>query len=152
MWLSLKECISLLTFSLPLWLSLLKVTKESWWTKLPVEHCEWNLHYSATWPFLKSGRLKEVPLYFLTSVINRIGHFHFHFHFQTLTFKMRPSAQSFLQKWLLFAWEWKTISISKAEHLTSFWYRGLGKLGNGLLDVTEWNEPYQPFQALCIVA
>ena len=65
---------------------------------------------------------------------------------------MRPSAQTFLQKWLLFAWEWKTISISKAEHLTSLWYRGPGKLGNGLLDVTEWNEPYQPFQDLYIVA
>ena len=65
---------------------------------------------------------------------------------------MRPSAQSFLQKWVLFAWEWKTISISKAEHLISFWYRGPGKLGNDLLDVMEWNEPYQPFQDLYIVA
>ena len=31
-------------------------------------------------------------------------------------------------------WEWKIISISKAEHLTSFWYRGPGKLGNGLFN------------------
>ena len=62
-------------FSLPLSLSLLKVTKESWWTKLPVEHCEWNLHYTVTWPFLKSGCLKEVQLNSLSSVINRIGHF-----------------------------------------------------------------------------
>ena len=46
---------------------------------------------------------------------------------------MRPSAQPFLWKWVLFAWEWKIISISKAEHLTSFWYRGPGELGNGLL-------------------
>ena len=52
---------------------------------------------------------------------------------KTLTFKMRPSAQPFLWKWVLFAWEWKIISISKAEHLTSFWYRGPGELGNGLL-------------------
>ena len=37
---------------------------------------------------------------------------------------MRPSAQPFLGKLVLFAWEWKIISISKAEHLTSFWYRG----------------------------
>ena len=51
---------------------------------------------------------------------------------KTLTFKTRPSAQPFLWKWVLFAWEWKIISISKAEHLTSFWYRGPGKLGNGL--------------------
>ena len=28
-------------------------------------------------------------------------------------------------------WEWKNISISKAERL--FWYRGPGELGNGLL-------------------
>ena len=52
---------------------------------------------------------------------------------KTITFKMRPSAQPFLWKWVLFAWEWKIISISKAEHLTSFWNRGLGELGNGLL-------------------
>ena len=36
-------------------------------------------------------------------------------------------------KWVLFAWEWKMISISKAEHLSSFWNRGPGELGNGLL-------------------
>ena len=45
---------------------------------------------------------------------------------------MRPSAQPFLWKWVLFAWEWKIIYLSKAEHLTSFWYRGPGELGNGL--------------------
>ena len=48
-----------------------------------------------------------------------IGHFRVP---KTLTFKMRPSAQPFLWKWVLFAWEWKIISTSKAEHLTSFWY------------------------------
>ena len=36
-------------------------------------------------------------------------------------------------KMVLFAWEWKIISISKAEHLTSFWYKGPGELGNGRL-------------------
>ena len=46
---------------------------------------------------------------------------------------MGPSAQPFLWKRVLFAWEWKIICISKAEHLTSFWYRGPGELGNGLL-------------------
>ena len=51
-----------------------------------------------------------------------IGHFRVP---KTLTFKMRPSAQPFLWKWLLFAREWKFLSISKAEQLTSFWYRGL---------------------------
>ena len=44
---------------------------------------------------------------------------------------MRPSAQPLLWKWILLAWEWKNISISKAERL--FWYRGPGELGNGLL-------------------
>ena len=37
------------------------------------------------------------------------------------------------KKGVLFAWESKMISISKAEHLPSFWNRGQGKLGNGLL-------------------
>ena len=49
---------------------------------------------------------------------------------------MRPSVQPFLWKWVWFAWEWKIISISKAEHLTSFWYRGPGELGNGLFNLT----------------
>ena len=52
-----------------------------------------------------------------------IGHFWVP---KTLPFKMRPSAQPFLWRWVLFAWEWKTISIWKAEHLTSFLYRGPG--------------------------
>ena len=38
----------------------------------------------------------------------------------------------FLWKWVLFAWEWKIVFMSKAEQLSSFWYRGPGKLGNGL--------------------
>ena len=46
---------------------------------------------------------------------------------------MRLGAQPFLWKWVLFAWEWKMISISKAEHLPSFWNRGPWELGNGLL-------------------
>ena len=58
-----------------------------------------------------------------------IGHFRVP---KTLSFKMRPRAQPLLWKCVLFAWEWKIISISKAEHLTSFWYRGLGELGSGL--------------------
>ena len=62
-----------------------------------------------------------------TNVI--IGHFRVP---KTLTFKMRLGAQPFLWKWVLFAWEWKMISISQAEHLPSFWNRGLEELGNGL--------------------
>ena len=53
----------------------------------------------------------------LTWFVQRIGHFRVS---KTLTFKMRPSAQPFSWKWVLFAWEGKTISTSKAEHLTSF--------------------------------
>ena len=60
-----------------------------------------------------------------------IGHFRVP---KTLTFKMRLGAQPFLGKWVLFAWEWKMISISKAEHLPSFWNRGPGELGNGLFN------------------
>ena len=52
---------------------------------------------------------------------------------KTLTSKMRLGAQPFLWKWVLFAWESKMIFISKAEHLPSFWKRGLGGLGNGLV-------------------
>ena len=67
----------------------------------------------------------------ITNCITSHGHFRVP---KTLTFKMRPSAQLFLWKWVLFAWEWKIISISKAEHLTSFWYRGPRELGNGLFN------------------
>ena len=53
---------------------------------------------------------------------------------KTLTFKIRPSAEPFLWKWVPFAWEWKINSTSKTEHVTSFWYKGPEKLGNGLLN------------------
>ena len=43
--------------------------------------------------------------------MNVIGHFRVP---KTLTFKMRLGAQPFLRKWVLFEWEWKMISISKA--------------------------------------
>ena len=55
---------------------------------------------------------------------------------------MRPSAQPFLWKWVLLAWEWKITSISEAEHLTLFWYRGPGGLGNGLFSITSCRWPY----------
>ena len=61
--------------------------------------------------------------------LSLIGHFRVP---KTLTFKMR--LQPFSWKWVLFAWEWKTISISRAEHLPSFWNRGPGELGNGLFN------------------
>ena len=45
---------------------------------------------------------------------------------------MRLGSQPFLWKWVLYTWELKKISISKAEHLPSFWNRGPGELGKGL--------------------
>ena len=41
-------------------------------------------------------------------IINKIGHFRVP---KTLTFKMRPIAQPFLWKWVLFAWERKHFHI-----------------------------------------
>ena len=70
-----------------------------------------------------------------------IGHFRVP---KTLTFKMRPSVQPFLWKWVLFAWEWKIISISKAEYLTSFWYRGPEELENGPLNCIKWQKHALP--------
>ena len=71
--------------------------------------------------------------YFLESVI---GHFQVS---KPLTFTMRPSAEPFLWKWF-FSWEWKIISISKAEHLTLLCYRGPRELWDGLLtSANYWN-------------
>ena len=56
---------------------------------------------------------------------------------------MRLGVQALLLKWVLFAGEWKMISILKAEHLPSFWYRGPGELGNGLFRVID--SDWQPF-------
>ena len=52
-------------------------------------------------------------------------------HFQN---EARLGVQPFLWKWVLLAWEWKMISISKAEHPNSFWNRGPGEHGNRLLE------------------
>ena len=54
--------------------------------------------------------------------------------------RLKSGAQPFLCKWVLFAWEWKMISISKAEHLPSLWNRDPGELGNGLLNRSSENE------------
>ena len=53
---------------------------------------------------------------------------------------MRPSTEN-LSCENEFAWEWKIISISQAKHLTSFWYRGQRKLGNGLFDFPRGRRP-----------
>ena len=68
---------------------------------------------------------------FALTMRRSIGHFRVP---KTLTFKLRLGAQPLLWKWVLFAREWNMISISKAEHLLSFWNRGPRKLGNGLFE------------------
>ena len=83
-------------------------------------------------PALASYRevpMKTEPESKLTKKFYKIGHFRVP---KTLTFKMRLGAQPFLWKWVLFAWEWKMIFISKAEHLPSFWNRHPEELGTGL--------------------
>ena len=52
-------------------------------------------------------------------------------------FQNEAKCPTFLVKMSLFAWEWKIIYISKAQHLTSFWYSSQGKLRNGLFTSTE---------------
>ena len=54
--------------------------------------------------------MKTEPESKITKKCSKIGHFRVP---KTLTFKMRLGAQPFLWKWVLFAWEWKMISISK---------------------------------------
>ena len=82
-------------------------------------------------PFFEGDEVDHAQDYVPHStVVTRIGHFRVP---KILAFKMRPSSQPFLWKWVLFAREWKITSISKVEHLTSFWYRGPGEHGNGPL-------------------
>ena len=71
-----------------------------------------------------------------------IGHFRVP---EPLTFKMRLGAQPFLWKWVLFAWESKMISMSKAEHLPSFWNRSPGELGNGLITAVDFGKKCDTF-------
>ena len=92
--------------------------------------CEWQewmktLLHMSRW-------VKPLGLLKCSSNGSRIGHF---WDPKTLTFKMRPNGQPFLRR-VLFAWVWKIISISKAKHLTLFWYRDPGELRNGLLPHT----------------
>ena len=93
----------------------------------------WHINIQET----SRQKIIETPVWILSlliilkfSNITQISHFR---DPKTLTFKMRLGADPFLWKWVLNAWEWKMISISKAEHLPSFWNRGPGELGNGLL-------------------
>ena len=108
-----------------------------------------QLYITIIWTIWYAMLLIHFSCYLLTKAISpvlRLWVSHLFFscsigHFRvpkTLTFKMRLGAQSFFWKWVLFAWEWKMISISKAEHLPSFWNRGPRELGNGLLDTVFW--------------
>ena len=85
--------------------------------------------YAAVLCVITQRSFLETKMASLFAFLHVIGHFRVP---KTLTFKMRLGAQPFLWKWVSFAWEWKTISISKAEHLFSFWNRVPAELGNGL--------------------
>ena len=54
--------------------------------------------------------------------------------FQKLLLLKEAKCKTFLAKMNFICMRIKNHSISKAEHWTSFWYRGPGKLGNGLID------------------
>ena len=102
----------------PLWLTV-SFSSSPYFTSLVTKIC------TPTGFFFSSDRVNNGE----QSTIRVIDHFRVP---KTLTFKMRLGSQPFMWKWVLFAWEWKMISISKAEHLPSFWNRDPGKLGNGL--------------------
>ena len=93
----------------------------------------WKRHFQCTSVFFKARnqtKLCKITTQEVVFQVLVIGHFRVP---KTLTFKMRLGAQTFLWKRVLLAREWKMTSISKAEHLRSFWNRGPGKLGNCLL-------------------
>ena len=62
--------------------------------------------------------------------ITQIGHFRVP---QGLCIKTRLGAQPLIRKWFFILMQIKFISSRNVEHLTSFWHRGPGGLGNGLL-------------------
>ena len=51
--------------------------------------------------------------------------------------KTRLGAQPLIWRWFFILMQITLISTRIVEHLTSFWYRGTGELGNGLL---QWSE------------
>ena len=68
-------------------------------------------------------------------------------------FQMRPSVQPFLWKWVLFAWEWKIISKSKAEHWRkksfpfSIWYISKSlKIDHAPTDIRQGHPTTECFQ------
>ena len=63
--------------------------------------------------------------------LRRIDHFRVP---QGLCIKTRLGAPPLIWKWVFILIQIKLISTRKVEHLTSFWYRGPGKLGNGLVE------------------
>ena len=106
----------------------------------PRNFCPWNLGYGKFYlrnP--KSWALESEIQLKVSWIPPTMGHFRVP---PTLTFKMRLGAQPFLWKWVLFAWEWKMISISKTEHLPSFSNRGPGELGNGLFGLISSSSLY----------
>ena len=93
----LKECFALA------WLSSFKdlTAIPCWWAPIRAKRLSMAAPALVIW---LCACVKHWP-------VNRpIGHFRVP---KTLTFKMSPSAQPFLWKWVLFALEWKIISKSK---------------------------------------
>ena len=67
-----------------------------------------NTNFNAPIFCLRHNQPQPANLLFKISVPSArlsLGHFRVP---ETLTFKMRPSAQPFSWKWVLFAWEWKS--------------------------------------------
>ena len=67
-----------------------------------------NRNFNAQMFCLRHNQPQPANLLFKISVPSArlsLGHFRV---LETLTFKMRPSAQPFSWKWVLFAWEWKS--------------------------------------------
>ena len=76
-----------------------------WWTSLNI-----TIWKQPALPSYREVPKKTEPESKLTKKFYKIGHFRVP---KSLTLKMRLGAQPFLWKWVLFAWEWKMISISK---------------------------------------
>ena len=72
--------------------------------------------------------------YNLWSMLWLIGHFRVP---KGLCIKTRLGAQPLIWKWFFILMQIKLISTRKVEHLTSFWYRGPGELGNSLSTVSK---------------
>ena len=89
-----------------------------------------QLRFSVLLSWFQPNSLCCLSPFLLSYVTVSIGHFWVPPGF---CIKTRLGAQPFIWKWFFILMQIKLISTRKVEHLTSFWYRGPGELGNGLL-------------------